>query len=80
MTQIKKLKHIQVKFLDHAVYSDTPATCMVTGFIVEDAPKYYVVTPWACIDNEETFQANLERIVILKSTIIKKRIQVTSLT
>lgn len=79
MTQIKKLKHIQVKFLDHALYSSQPVTCVVTGFIVEDNPKYYIVTPWAAIDCMETFENNLEKIVILKSTIIKKRIQVTSL-
>ena len=70
-----KHKLIWVEFLDHATHSDTPITCQVVGWLLTETKGHILISHWRTLNLDESeFNANLEKTVILKSCIIKRRV------
>lgn len=65
----------KIRFEDHAVGIKKVMTCEAVGWIIEDTPRYLILTSWQVIDeaDEEIVKNNHEPTTILKSCILKKR-------
>lgn len=76
MKKIKK-RPIVVRFLDHcqapgSALEAKPVECEVVGYLTREEPTYLVVTSWVAEDDMAS--ENCESYVVLKSTIIEKRV------
>lgn len=72
---LKKQKLYWIEFYDHGINLKDECVCQVVGWLVEDRDKSYLISPWRLIaDTIEDVEANYEHFVILKSTIIRKKL------
>lgn len=75
-----KYKKLEVDFWDHSINGNrrTPVFCSIMGYLIEEKPKYLVVSPWLPHlhgqEFENSFHDNLEPMCILKANITKKRV------
>lgn len=63
-----------VQFDDHIKDGDEPLSCQVCGWVINDSDKYVTLAWWMPNSaDESTNKFNVEKVVILKSTITRKR-------
>ena len=57
----------QIRFLDHSTNGDGPVEFQIVGWLIENKPKYVVLSNWWA--TEDPYE-HVEKDVIIKSTII----------
>ena len=64
----------KIRFLDHCIGKHSSMTCEVVGWVLKQDDTEVVLTYWR-VDTEDADikRDNVEPVVILKSTIIRKR-------
>jgi hypothetical protein len=73
--KFKERSCYQVEFLDHSVGIDTPVNCKAVGYVLKETKDYILLSNWLVItDDIALFEANLEKVVILKACITNKRL------
>lgn len=65
-----KYKLYQLTFKDHVRDHDEALICHVVGWLIKENDDSYVISSWIVDGDKETFNNNLEKFCILKSTVV----------
>lgn len=64
----------EINFYDHCTGHDSPFNCFVVGYVLDDDDAYVKLSHWIVnTDERDVFKDNLEKVIILKSCIIKRK-------
>lgn len=63
-----------IKFLDHYIGENNGMTCEICAWVINQDKNYLYLAWWIThSQDEETFAANLEKVSLLKATVVARR-------